>query len=895
MKNLIPKSINKSKLIIWRNISLVDILIILAWFALSGMFAFGLPLNNWQKILANFLLAIFALPLIMRVQNGLKGWNAMFLLFKHWSMPKKYKRNSRNDTSLLVPYDKVVGEYFIQTQKINGKKNLVGCLSISGFDITLLSSEEQELRIKDLQDVLKFSNFPFTLLKLEKPLEFKNTIKYYQEQLTKLTKFYQNKELTEDAFKVRIKQIQSMIKVLEKDLVTTSEGIKTKKYFYFFTYGKNETQLWENIKFLENKLISSNFGCQVLNNFNLVQTLYLVWNPYSVEISKEQFQKAKNNLSEILAFDKFSLHKTYFNANQIYYAINGIQDYPMLISDLWGAALACNEQTMIWNINPLDHQQMKSSLNKAINNAYTKQFMTKSHVNRSENNYEIQAYQQLVEDINGTSEIIKNIDILFLNYGTNLKTLKQSQTRLKKSLQELGIKINSLIYQQLEGYNAFLPKNYDPLISKIGREMPCATIAAAFPFMTGGLNDEQGMYLGQSNIADSVLFDPFKLDDKRKNHNQIIIGTSGSGKSFVTKKMITFHLNMGRTVIVIDPEREYHNLAKYYYGQWIDTGDASSGRINPLQILDNNFKELSEFKQIADNNIETLMDEQNSAPVSNHLRLLTQWFKTLYPDFNDREFNLLVKYLKLLYQHYHITNETNISALKTNQFPTMQDFYHFLIKENINKSNFLLKEFIDIIATDFLNYGKYEKLWNGHTTLTFNNQFVVYDVLTLFEQDESKVTAAQLHLVLAVIKAEVKHNRFKNNNEIVIIVDEAHLAIDKDNPAALNFIYQMVKRIRKYHGSIVITTQNLSDFIGTNDIKKKTTAMINNTQYSLILNLAPQDLEDVTALYRSYGGLTAAERDYIARASKGQALFVVSGYERHCINIEANNMEQEGF
>lgn len=64
----------------------------------------------------------------------------------------------------------------------------------------------------------------------------------------------------------------------------------------------------------------------------------------------------------------------------------------------------------------------------------------------------------------------------------------------------------------------------------------------------------------------------------------------------------------------------------------------------------------------------------------------------------------------------------------------------------------------------------------------------------------------------------------------------------------------MVKRIRKYHGSIVITTQNLNDFTGTEDIKKKTTVMINNTQYSLILNLAPQDLKDVAELYRSYGG-----------------------------------------
>ncbi|MCL8210234.1 Mbov_0397 family ICE element conjugal transfer ATPase [Spiroplasma attinicola] len=895
MKNLIPKSINKSKLTIWRNISLIDFLIILGWISLSGMFIFGLPLKNWEKILGIVLLSIFVFPLIIQVQPGIKGWNAIILLFTHWSMVKIYKKNNSNDTSLLVAYDKAIGEYFVQSEKFNGKKKLIGAINVKGFDITLLNPSEQQLRLQDLQDALKFTNFPMTFLKLDKPLEFKKTIKYYQDKLLKLKSDYENQKLTEVGFLARKKQIKSLITTLEKDLIITDEGIKTKKYFYIFVYGNNEEELLENMTLLENKLVNGNFICEWLSNLEIVQTLQLIWNPYANLITKEEFEKNKANLSNLLSFQEFNLHKTHFIADKLYYSINGIYDYPLLAIDLWGAVLACNEQTIIWNINPVDDQKMKIALNKAINNAFTKQFMTKSHINRSENEYELSAYQQLVEDINGSSEVIKNVNILFLNYGTSAKVLKQSQIRLKKALRELDMKVNPLHFRQLDAFNAFLPKNYDPLILKIGREMPCATLAASFPFMASGLNDEKGMYLGQSNISNAILFDPFKLNHERKNHNQIIIGTSGSGKSFTTKKMIAFHLNMGRNVIVIDPEREYKNLCNYYDGQWIDTGDASVGKINPLQVLDNNFKDVSDNKEKNHNNIETLMDEENSAPVSNHLRLLTQWFKTLYSDFNDREFNLLIKYLKKLYQKWNITNQVNVNKLNNNQFPTMTDFYNLLIAEDKDNSNLLLKEFIDVIGTDFLNDGKYENLWNGHTTLVFTNQLVVYDVLTLFEQDEAKVTAAQLHLVLATIKAEVKHNRFRNENEIVIIVDEAHLAIDKDNPVALNFMYQMVKRIRKYQGAIIITTQNLNDFTGTEEIKKKTTAMINNTQYSLILNLAPQDLEDVATLYKSYGGLTATERDYIARAGKGEALLVVSGYERHCITIEANKTEQAIF
>jgi len=53
-------------------------------------------------------------------------------------MIKKYQKDTNNDTSLLVPYDKVISEYFVQTQKINGKKNLVAVISVKGFDITLI-------------------------------------------------------------------------------------------------------------------------------------------------------------------------------------------------------------------------------------------------------------------------------------------------------------------------------------------------------------------------------------------------------------------------------------------------------------------------------------------------------------------------------------------------------------------------------------------------------------------------------------------------------------------------------------------------------------------------------------------------------------------------------------
>jgi type IV secretory pathway VirB4 component len=45
-----------------------------------------------------------------------------------------------------------------------------------------------------------------------------------------------------------------------------------------------------------------------------------------------------------------------------------------------------------------------------------------------------------------------------------------------------------------------------------------------------------------------------------------IIGTSGSGKSFTSKKLLNQLVLKGIKVFIIDPEREYQNFVDYYEG-----------------------------------------------------------------------------------------------------------------------------------------------------------------------------------------------------------------------------------------------------------------------------------------------------------------------------------------
>jgi hypothetical protein len=66
----------------------------------------------------------------------------------------------------------------------------------------------------------------------------------------------------------------------------------------------------------------------------------------------------------------------------------------------------------------------------------------------------------------------------------------------------------------------------------------------------------------------------------------------------------------------------------------------------------------------------------------------------------------------------------------------------------------------------------------------------------------------------------------------------------KNNALALNFLFEMTKRIRKYIGISCIMTQNINDFMGNANIKTQAQGIINNCLYQFVHHLAASDLAD---------------------------------------------------
>jgi len=206
----------------------------------------------------------------------------------------------------------------------------------------------------------------------------------------------------------------------------------------------------------------------------------------------------------------------------------------------------------------------------------------------------------------------------------------------------------------------------------------------------------------------------------------------------------------------------------------------------------------------------------------------------------------------------------------------------------------VLETYIQKFATG----GRNSDLWNGPTSILTDENLITFNFQTLFASKNNKLANAQMLLVFKYLNNEIINNKKFNadykkkygvdiKRQVVIAVDEAHMFIDPDSPVALNFMAEMAKRIRKYQGMQIVITQNIKDFLGTPEIQRRSAAIINACQYSMILQLAPNDMADLLELYKSAGGINAREQEGIVTAPRGTAFLITGPMDRQFIKIIA--------
>lgn len=561
-----------------------------------------------------------------------------------------------------------------------------------------------------------------------------------------------------------------------------------------------------------------------------------------------------------------------------------IRDYPLSVGNAWGADLFDIPDTKtVLNIRPIEREKAIKRIDRTIVEIGTRESGNKAS-ERIEQDTHLSTMGALLQSLQNENEGLFDCTLTITGYNNTGESNTAFRKRVRQRIVTQGFKTSLLRARQLDGFISGSITAREPL-KKYTRGINSESIAAVFPFVFTSIIEPQGMTLGESN-GYPFIFDPWKWEyssGEFVNANMFVAGTSGAGKSYFAKSLLTQLYSENAVIYILDPENEYKYLCRNIGGTFIDVGSATTGRINPFHIY------------------QTLTDDGEPAPpettFSAHLQYLENFFAVTLPgitsDTLEEINNLIVK----CYAGKHITQSTDCVYYKPEQFPVFDDLYA-LVKAELKKEKSSTIRFANLQRAEtylakFATGGRFSNLWNGPSTLDASDKFTVFNFQSLFEAKNKVTSNGQMLTVLRFLEQQIINLRERNaaldreeRLRPVVVLDEGYMFIDPQNTCALDFVYQWYKRIRKYSGSMIFLTQNLADIVGNAEIISKTSAIINNTQYSFIMTLQGKDVEVLQDIFAARN-LTVAEIEEIQRANKpkGTAFFMGSSAQRAMLHV----------
>lgn len=852
---LIPRN-TKVKTSFYKGVTVPDI--ILGMVALA-LVALAVSSNLTYKYLIALGIACVFIPLFVPIGED-RIYKCAFNMFKHIFSRKRYSENGKDAANIqsIVPYERIDENVII-----NKDGSYSGVLSVKPIEFRLLGGDKQNFIIDGvLTNTLTSVNSgqEASIIKLEKPLNMDKHLQSDLQRIVALEDARENGSLSEDEYISRVDVIEDRMALV--DTLNSEKEINYSAYYIAIT-DKNKTSLLSTLSDMKRTLIAGSIDAHILEGSELEEFLMAGKRCGTIAESEGKFGIPHEVAFRLTATVQDELALSHF-------VVTG---YPLKVPNAWGEELFDLPNTkVVMKLKPVEKSKALKRIDNAIMELSTQAKGKASKI--IDKTTHVETLSNLLVRLQNDNEVL--FDTTFIITAYDKKGRGEVKKNVRRKIRELGFTASDMFGHQRDAYLTSELSFYDSV--KISRGIQASSIASCFPFVSNAIEEDDGILLGENKLPAFINF--FKRNSEFVNSNMVVIGKSGSGKSYATKTILTHLASCNAKVFVLDPEGEYLSLAKNLHGKVLDVASSKHGKLNPLQII-------------------TSLDDENDDGTRNsffaHLQFLEEFYRLILAGINPDSLELLNKLTVEVYERNGITPTSDLSVLGPKDYPTFDDLYALIseklssVKEGYDKD--CLKVVENYIAK-FKKGGRNSNLWNGKSDFRTDENFVCFDFQKLLANKNGSIANAQMLLVLKYLENEVIKNRdynLKNNadRKIVVVVDEAHLFIDEKYPVALDFMYQLAKRIRKYNGMEIVITQSIKDFAGTPETARKSMAIINVSQYSLIFPLSPNDMSDLCALYEKAGQINDIEADNIVHNERGCAFLISSPQSRTNIRIVA--------
>ena len=862
---IIPKKV-KVKNTVWKCYSMVDVIVALVVFAIIFI---AITCGSWALAI---IMALAAVVMFMPTQDGI-FYTFIFENIKFLFAKKRYTadaKNTKENTDSLVGLKEIkTNGLLAYSGGMYGRVIKVGQKNFGIEDVV-----QQNFDINYIANALKLldANQSADIVKIDRPVNLDGFAKDLFNRLNDLREsdeYSDIKEIKRNILQERIDRIDKLNNIRKQYLSD----------YYIVVYGRNELDLESTAINVAGEVSKSGLSTKLLGMREVAVFLKYSFSHNFDE--REVKDIADENLLEWVKPKEVVFSGSKYVIDGTEAAVLAVADYPLRVKNAWGAGLFNIPNTkVVMHVKPVDKFKAIKRIDKCIGEMQTKQIISDkaSEANSAETHQE--TMNTLLDSLQTENESLLDVTLTITAY--NYLNSENYKKEVRRRMLTGNFKPSTLYGLQIEGFKS---ATVSPVCTLKNHErgINSSSLAAVFPFVRTCVLDEGGILLGENkNNGYPFILNLWKRGNLYQNSNAMIIGKSGSGKSYFLKTLIANEWANGTRVIVLDPEAEYLTLTRNLSGNIIDVGNAREGRINPFHI----YKILTEDGTPADPKV----------TFNTHLKMLESFFKIVLADAPVDVIELINNLAVETYERMGITENIDCSAFPADYFPLFSDLLETLqerkVKESMDDLTKRDMRTAELYLQKFVT-GRYSDIWNAPSTLKTDADLIDFDFQSLFANKNNVVANAQMLLIFRFIEQEVINARERNKNganlHTMIVCDEAHLFIDPKYPIALDFFYSMSKRIRKYNGSFIPATQNIADWNANEELRGKTSAIIKNSQYNFIFKLSAPDMKDVLDIYKAGDSFNDEEQRMIISAVTGQVFFVGSTELRNCVRIKAGD------
>lgn len=574
---------------------------------------------------------------------------------------------------------------------------------------------------------------------------------------------------------------QTFFDLQRKFIAGVGRETSRKKYIISFSFRNTAWENPYNVLYDAMTMITDKFreigsNVRLLTPGEVFAELFHVYHPFDGVMPPLPPDLYRKGLSvrDIVCPDAMEFKPKYIRLGDAYCRIFSITNYGSEITDSLIYTLL-SQNSMLYVSKHLEHESKEEAI-KAVKRQLDE--LEGRRQKRMENNAKrggdyislelqqsVKGCNEVLEKLYGSEEFFR-MTVYVLIAARSPEELEQLSAITQSRALSAHCTLKTVTLEQNKALDAVLPLGKDYL--KRHQFMLSSEAAVATPFSFESYFDQGGFFYGVNDRSGVPAIINRKLD---KSSNGFVFGVTGAGKGIFVKNEITnvryqpFCKN--DDVIIVDPTGEYLPIAEAFGGEIVSLTPASSTRINPLHISE-----------------EQMRLRGRDAAISARMDFMVAFLSQI------KEIEPLTAAEK------SVADAACTEVFRKKKEPSIEDFYEELGRSTRPEAQDIrswLERYVKGSIT----------LFAGQSTVSDHSSFTVYDLRELLGDLKNIGMLAMLTMIQDRVMANYAAGKWT-----WIYIDEFHRFFDEvRNPYSSEIFARMFSEMRKFGAIFTGITQ----------------------------------------------------------------------------------------